>query len=490
MNDKKHIDRLFQEKFKDFEAEPSPEIWGNIEARLNNKKKKRRIIPIWWTFGGAAAVLLIYFTINNFIKIDNTNKNTQPIIVKTDTSIIKGEKNNTNTKALISKSKKENVLQNNNSTNYKKASKKILSTTNKLSANKKVSSFQKKLANNNTVLNSNTLNNNKHKPTLVYNIKKGFDTKKTSDSNKSEIKPKNELKEIIQSQKNNAVAQNKINNSAQKDSITNSKIDVKQSIEEAIKIAETLEPEDTEKTKKWSIAPNVAPVYFSSLGQGSSIAAEFTNNTKTTNITMSYGIKGSYKIGNRFKVTAGINRVNFSNSTNDVIALSDNSFASRENNADNFKNLTLKTRINDASLMLVSKPSLNSNSVSEAVNTLKTGNIDQNIGFIEIPLEIEYRLLDKKIGLNLSGGFSTLLLTTNEIFADVNNENTLIGEANNINTTSFSANFGLGLDYGITKKITLNIDPKFKYQLNTFNNTSGDFRPFFIGFYTGISYTF
>ena len=90
----------------------------------------------------------------------------------------------------------------------------------------------------------------------------------------------------------------------------------------------------------------------------------------------------------------------------------------------------------------------------------------------------------------MSSGFSTLFLNENEILADLNGQSTSIGEANNLNSTSFSANFGIGVDYNITEKLNINLEPKFKYQLNTFTNTSGDFRPFFIGVYTGISFKF
>jgi hypothetical protein len=140
--------------------------------------------------------------------------------------------------------------------------------------------------------------------------------------------------------------------------------------------------------------------------------------------------------------------------------------------------------------MLISRPRISQNSVPEAINTLQTGSLEQRFGFIEIPLEVEYRVIDKKLGVNLSGGFSTLLLNENEISADINGQSTLIGEANNFNNTSFSANFGVGVDYRLSEKININLEPKFKYQLNTFNNTSGDFKPFFIGVYTGLSFKF
>ncbi|MEE1974354.1 hypothetical protein V1H85_18015, partial [Maribacter flavus] len=79
----------------------------------------------------------------------------------------------------------------------------------------------------------------------------------------------------------------------------------------------------------------------------------------------------------------------------------------------------------------------------EIFNSRSSGNIDQRFGFIEVPLELEYRLLDKKFGINVIGGFSTFFLNQNEVYADIDGASTLIGEANNMNSTSFSANFGL-----------------------------------------------
>ena len=55
---------------------------------------------------------------------------------------------------------------------------------------------------------------------------------------------------------------------------------------------------------------------------------------------------------------------------------------------------------------------------------------------------------------------------------------------------SYSANLGLGLNYNVSKKVKVNLEPMFKYQINTFNNSAGDFKPYFIGVYTGLSYKF
>ena len=34
MNDKKNIDRFFQERFKDFEMYPNEQVWENIQTEL------------------------------------------------------------------------------------------------------------------------------------------------------------------------------------------------------------------------------------------------------------------------------------------------------------------------------------------------------------------------------------------------------------------------------------------------------------------------
>ena len=83
MGDKKHIDRLFQESFKDFEATPSDGVWKNIENKLNEDKKERRVIPIWWRYAGVAALLLLSLTIRG-IYFNNTEKYIPPKMVESE----------------------------------------------------------------------------------------------------------------------------------------------------------------------------------------------------------------------------------------------------------------------------------------------------------------------------------------------------------------------------------------------------------------------
>ena len=156
-------------------------------------------------------------------------------------------------------------------------------------------------------------------------------------------------------------------------------------------------------------------------------------------------------------------------------------------------NSTINNSVSNApteQLSLISADNLSSKNASSLLKASNTS-INQSLGYIEVPLELQYAVLSNKFGVNVIGGFSSLFLNNNEVFSEAQDGNrTFLGEANNINKVSYSANFGLGLNYQVTKKIDLNLEPMLKYQINTFNNTSGDFQPFFVGVYTGLAIKF
>ncbi|UJH90248.1 hypothetical protein LZ575_15385 [Antarcticibacterium sp. 1MA-6-2] len=102
MEEKKHIDRLFQEKFKDFEAAPREAVWNNISSRLQEKKRKKYAIPLWYRMAGIAAVLalLVNFA-NDLFKTSRSSNNTASITTK--------QQRNFGELTLISNSYNENM---------------------------------------------------------------------------------------------------------------------------------------------------------------------------------------------------------------------------------------------------------------------------------------------------------------------------------------------------------------------------------------------
>lgn len=518
MSDKKHIDRLFQESFKDFEATPSDAVWENIEAELNQKKKKRRVIPIWWRYAGIAALLLLLLTvgINLFINDDETQKNQ---IVDTENNSIKSS--NDKNEVFHELNKNKEVITNNNSQNKNNLNevdeaiastktentkdvskdnivnqKETLITETSNSQNKNESKINKNLPSNNKQKNINS--GLKTKTAIASNVKEEenntIETTQTKDA--EALIDKNKASEILNNSSNNktGIAQNDSYKDEVKDNfnVEKNKEDNSLTLEEAINKNNDIIEE--EKLNRWSIAPNAAPVYFNTLGEGSSIDPQFNSNSKTGDLNMSYGISASYAINKKLSIRSGINRVNLGYNTNNVVVfqsvglsssstLQNVSVGNTSSAADAFSNGSSET------ISVISGENLTNSRVPSSLAT--NTSINQDLGYIEVPLEIQYALSNRKFGVNLIGGFSSFFLSDNKIFSEANGgERIFLGEATNINKISYSANFGLGLNYQMSKKIDFNLEPMFKYQINTFNNTSGDFRPFFIGVYTGFAIKF
>ncbi len=513
MSDKKHIDRLFQESFKDFEATPSDAVWQNIETKLNQKKKKRHIIPIWWRYAGVAALLILLLTIDvNYL--NNTDDTQQNQVVETENNT--DEKTNINgNKPLDNADKIESIITDNNKsgeTLNKSSETKLEARTNKITPSKESSiaensssknknesktnlSSDKILNTNNNQLNQKNSSNNafanqseeKNSVIKLPNNSKSNHVIGASNEEKNNSSIKNETplinkekgKELINNTSKNTIIaeleketpENVVDNKIQENALT---------IEEALDKNKDIIEETNQN--RWSIAPNAAPVYFNTLGEGSSLDPQFNSNSKSGELNMSYGISASYAINNKLKVRSGINKVNLGYNTNDVIVFQSPGLSTNTSALQNVNG-------GRGSVSLISAESLNSDSPESLASS--NSSINQALGYIEIPLEIQYTLSDKKLGINVIGGFSSFFLNNNEIFSEAENGNrTFLGEANNINTISYSANFGLGLNYQVSKKIDLNLEPIFKYQINTFKNTSGDFTPFFIGVYTGFAIKF
>jgi hypothetical protein len=233
------------------------------------------------------------------------------------------------------------------------------------------------------------------------------------------------------------------------------------------------------KVNRWQVFPNVAPIYFGSATNGSPIDDIFTKNSKNYKPNISYGLAVNYSVNKRFSVQTGVNKVTLDYNTNDIVFYADLK-------ATNIKTINTK---NEASKMTVENKKANTEeSIATVVNQ---GYLNQKIGYIEIPVEVNYKLVDKKFGINLNAGISTLVLNENSVsVVSDTNFKMVLGEANNLNKFHLSSNIGVGFNYKFMKSFQINVEPKLKYQINTFNSNDGNFKPYFIGIYSGISYHF
>jgi hypothetical protein len=463
MEDKK-IDSLFQEKLKNLEATPHKEVWNTIESKLKNKK--RRVLPMWWYSGGVAAILVLGFLLFPFFNDSNSPKKQPVIIAAPDTNtennnLIKKESNpifnRENEKTLLvdeSKKSKKFILKKKVKKDEKLPLLVAKETNNPIKketeglvskkAMEKIFLTDNKLKNETDSLKSNTI-------IAKENILESRETKKFIP-----------LKEAVNiDKKSDALFKNET-----------SKKDILTAVNDAEK------DEKTNTIKPWSITPIVAILSSNSFSKTSPIDANLSNTTSGNN-SYSYGIQVGYKVNNKWSIRSGVHiqEISFSNSQISVVSSKSNNTSIAFNSGDRFK-------LQDASVENLNAESLSLNAVTI------DGNLDQKYGYIEIPIEIKYNLLEvKKLKTELIAGFSSLFLNKNTIRLNADSLSRS-GEATNLNNINFSGNFGLDFKYGFDKNWSLNLNPMFKTQLNTFSKDSNGFKPYFIGVYSGITYQF
>ncbi|KKM85398.1 hypothetical protein LCGC14_1289480, partial [marine sediment metagenome] len=92
----------------------------------------------------------------------------------------------------------------------------------------------------------------------------------------------------------------------------------KKSIFEAVEAQNEEEELAEASTNRWSGGPNVAPVYFDALGEGSPIDPGFSPNAKSGSTNMSYGLSIAYAVSNRLSVRSGIHKTEYGYNTDNV----------------------------------------------------------------------------------------------------------------------------------------------------------------------------
>ncbi|OAB80187.1 outer membrane beta-barrel protein [Cochleicola gelatinilyticus] len=514
MKEKKHIDQLFKERFEQFEPTPSPRVWENIQSQLAAKKQDRKVIPLWWRLGGVAALLAllllvgsVFFSsseLNNTVvtsegketlEVSDPNNTFQPSkkvpnkssvaseeVVTEEESLFNQPATSKEVPAVISSenASDKSSKQNTPTKNYTRIASEEKATKHLNSATETASEDINKVQ---TTRPQSSITNNE--AVAVENTSKSNASSKINESKKEAVSTNKEFsnKEI------GVTETTPIAEASQSNNETKTKTNKKSLIEEIEKTKKEEEAVAIKNTptQRWNVAPNIAPVYYSSLGNGSSVDPMFEDNSQGGNTSISYGVNISYNITDRLSVRSGISNVDLSYSTNDVVAAEGpGSVALRGVNHNGNTNI----------ITAFDKGNVPTSNGAEGFGMIipkaggAIGELNQDISYFEVPLELKYALLNKRFGINVIGGFSTLFLGNNEVSVRSGDFESVLGEANNLSSVSFTSNVGLGFGYSISKKFKFNIEPMFKYQLNPYTDSSVNFKPYYVGIYSGLSIQF
>jgi len=469
MKDERNTDDIIREKLENFQATPPPHIWNNVQLQLAAGRRRNRMVYMGWI--SAAAVVVLAFLAGWYFN-ENLKEDKSKIV---NSEIIQTEKNENETVVQSEETKVENQLsaelnaENSNQINYNE--------TNQLAGVYPVSS----------------------KMTLSKTPASGYILTSRESINLAMISALNA--QISQNQQFHTEL-------AWHNAVTSAR---NLSEQEALLVAENIKNVKAASTPEnnWKMGMYVAPGYSSYSSSYSETYAQNMNYTGSDgNANVGGGFSVQYKTSKRWIVESGIyyaqNGQQSENSAN---------IFTRNENADNtladggvsyFSN---QVRVENNTMAMNSAAGIIQFSSTpkgaeltgdfEAKNTgvanllVANGGFSQVFEFMEIPLYVRYRVIDRKIGVELLTGFNTGIVVGNNAYIENQYGVQNIGETKDISTFNIAGTLGMGVNYALGKHFSVAVEPRFSYYLNSINNNpSVDFRPYRMGFYTGLTYEF
>ena len=514
---KQNIEDVFS-SMENFSSVPPPELWNQIEEKLNKPKKKKRA-AIWWS---AAAILVIglsvptvfYFSSgsqntisnqNNVVlqenennnsnkKETNQNQNTKKNSSLENPTILSPEKSNT---AIVlseenqAASSEKNSIPTEKTLHNKKATG---ATPNKQNANilfeEKMSSAKNIASNDDTITShskkknseaiaSKTQFGNTQESTFKTSKNLLFEDQITIPNNKnladlgitksdlqnnnvtkSDKNQYNSTKLLLTEPKLTAAKTNsEKNKSTLIDSIQLLEL---QNLEKGIVNSEKKETKDEKPksnltTDKWSLEVFAGVMNSQNLKNEKALGNNI--DSKQSN---AYGVKTNYKLNKKWEISSGLSINELGQSIADVSYLSGMSntlvvgeaFTQNRSSQKIVDNANYVFITNDTRNMLVSE-------------NFENGNIDQRLKYLEMPIEISYSLFNRnKTNISLNTGGFVGKLISNDVFLDGNS----IGNNLDANEFVYGSVLSSTLQYRLYKKTNVFIEPGMNYYFNPLEN--------------------
>jgi hypothetical protein len=261
--------------------------------------------------------------------------------------------------------------------------------------------------------------------------------------------------------------------------------------------------EVVKSTERWSIAAMASPTYYSTINSGNDDLSKQLMASEQSMVSYSGGVALAYKVSKRLSVQSGLYYSSLGQAIDGINSYSgfqpyDNTKGDR-----NFEVLTTRGTVytNNADVFLIAN-----NGTGERVVTSYTkdvfdpkksnlpfvnNSLHQNFSYLELPVVLRYKLIDKTIDFNLIGGVSYNLLIDNSVYTTIDGNKYPVGKTEGLSLLTLSSSLGMGMEYNISKKFSLNLEPTFRYFLNPYNEVTGSkIHPYSFGIFSGVSYKF
>ncbi len=255
------------------------------------------------------------------------------------------------------------------------------------------------------------------------------------------------------------------------------------------------------KINRWSVTAMASPTYYLKPELSSTGICKQISSSEQSRISYSGGVSLAYKISNKLSIQSGLYYSSIGNEVDGINSFAGFTEYNYTKGDHNFEVLTSSGKIYtdnaDVFLLDYSGDRVLTRYTNDVFDPTKANlsyinnSLFQNFSYLEMPVILRYKLIDKVVDFNLIGGLSYNLLINNTVNTVVDGSKYNIGKTAGLNPFMVSSSMGMGIEYNLSKKISLNLEPTFRYYLNAFGDIPGmKTHPYSIGVFSGLSYKF
>lgn len=252
---------------------------------------------------------------------------------------------------------------------------------------------------------------------------------------------------------------------------------------------------------KWTISAMGSPNYFSGASLGENNALPNSGSSEKPAVSYSGGLAVTYELNKRISIQSGVYYSSLGQRINEVSSYTGFKYYNESKGGSSFGVQTSSGTIVATNDNIYLRDNISSRVITrytrdyfdptKANLTYLNSSIIQNFNYVEVPVMVKYKAIEGKMDLNFIGGVSYNMLVGNSAFSYVSGEKFLIGKTDGLNSVNLSSSFSLGFEYYLWEKISLNLEPTFRYYLSPLGGMEGSSaHPYSFGIFSGISYKF
>ncbi len=252
--------------------------------------------------------------------------------------------------------------------------------------------------------------------------------------------------------------------------------------------------------KRWEMEAKVSPTYLSPNLKAANVALSQVPGNENAVLSYTGGLTVGYRMSNRLSIQTGLYYSSLGRQVNGVNSYSGFRPFAGTKGGTLFGVITSSGTVNSTNnniyLADASGDRIDSYYSVDNFDPVKSdltpfGNqIRQNFEYLEIPVLLKYKVIDRKVDFNILGGMAYNFLVGNQAWAvSENGAKVLIGSTEGVDNLLLSSSLGMSMEYNLNERFSFNLEPQVRYFLNT-GGDLGSGNPYTFGIFSGMQFRF